>query len=97
MQHPFDYNNVNDSQKEAIKEVCDILCERGHDKLSDELKIKFSIVERKKYDIGQSKFIKKCRSIGLNPAYQGFIIENNVEYPLFAVSGDVRVLDTLID
>lgn len=94
---PFNYNNITDLQKDTIKEVCRICEERGMNDFSNELKVQFQIVEREKYDTTQNKFVQKCQENGLHISYQGFMVENNVEYPMIALTGDLRDLEKLVE
>lgn len=97
----FDYGNISDTQKAAAKEIADWLSSLGLHDVSRDLLVRFKIEENKKYDVSQSKFYKLCQEGGIYVAGQGVVIEGQgkdaIEYPLVAISGDIRQFDKFIE
>jgi hypothetical protein len=97
----FDYGSISKEQQSAAKEIATWLESLGLDQVSRELLIRFKIEENKKYDITQSKFYQVCKEAGVHVAGQGIIVEGQgtdaTEYPLVAISGDIRQLDKFIE
>ena len=97
----FDYGSINEVQQNVAKEIAGWLSSRGLTDVSRDLLVRFKIEENKKYDITQSKFYQTCKAAGIYVAGQGILVEgegaNATEYPLVAISGDIRELDKFID
>jgi hypothetical protein len=95
--HVFDYNSITDEHKKAVKEVLSILEKFGYDMVSDMIKLQFGIIQRPKYDLATSEFVKCCERANILTITQGYIIDNNVEYPVVFIQDDIRKLNDFIE
>jgi hypothetical protein len=97
----FDYGNITDEHKSAANEIAKWLESLGLSDVARDLLVRFKIEENKKYDITQSKFYRLCQEGGIFVAGQGILVEGEgkdaTEYPLVAISGDIRQFDKFID
>lgn len=97
----FDYGSINDDHKSAAIEIANWLNSLGLNDVSKELLLRFKIEENKKFDISQSTFYQLCQEAGVYVAGQGVVVEGQgkdaTEYPLVAISGDIRQLDKFIE
>jgi hypothetical protein len=97
----FDYGSIDEVQKTVAKEIAGWLDSRGLTDVSRDLLVRFKIEENKKYDLTQSKFYQVCKAAGIYISGQGILVEGEgaeaTEYPLVAISGDIRELDKFID
>ena len=83
-------DNLNDDHKEAATYVVDFLNESGQKVLAELISKRFQLKKVERYDIEKS-FIKKwCEENKLHFSIQGYIEENNKEYPSVYISGDIR-------
>ena len=92
----FDYNSVTDEHKNAVNEVLSILEQFGYDMVTDMIKVKFGIVQRPKYNLDHSEFVKCCEKANILTITQGYVVDNNVEYPVVLIQDDIRKLDDFI-
>lgn len=92
----FDYGNIKKEHIEAIEEVCKILEESNQNMISELLKVKFKIKENPKYDNSLSLFLNILKSNKINYSIQGYINENNIDFPIINISEDLRKLDKII-
>ena len=95
--HVFDYNSITDEHKKAVKEVLSILEKFGYDMVSDMIKMQFGIVQRPKYDLKDSEFVKYCEKANILTITQGYVVDNNVEYPVVFIQDDIRKLNDFIE
>lgn len=93
----YNYAGITDSDKRVVKEVCRLCEEQGYHDFSNHLKGVFQLEKRERYNPETNKFFKKCKEKNVHLNYQGYMVEDNVEYPLFAFSGDLRQLEKLLD
>jgi hypothetical protein len=94
---PFNYDNINDVHKEAAIEISKVLEELNQPMLGHLIKQKFKVVEIPKYDIATNKFLMACDAYGIFTSNQGYMIDNNVQYPIISVQTDVRNLELLYE
>ena len=92
----FDYGNIKKEHIEAVEEVCKILDESNQNMISELLKAKFKIKKNPKYDITLSLFLNILKNNKINYSIQGYINENNIDYPIINISEDIRKLDKII-
>lgn len=95
--HVFDYNSITDEHRKAVKEVLNILEKFGYDMVTDMIKIQFGITQRPKYNLQDSEFIKCCEKANIIPIIQGYLVDNNVEYPVVFIQDDIRKLNDFIE
>jgi hypothetical protein len=93
----FDYNSITDEHKRAVKEVLSVLEKFGYDMVADMIKMQFGIVARPRYDLKDSEFIKACQKANILTITQGYVIDNNVEYPVVFIQDDIRKLNEFIE
>jgi hypothetical protein len=91
----FDYGNIKKEHIEAVEEVCKILNESNQSMISELLKAKFKIKENPKYDTTLSLFLNILKNNKINYSIQGYINENNIDYPIINISEDIRKLDQI--
>ena len=94
---PFNYDNINDVHKEAALEISKMLEELNQPMLGELIKQKFKVVPIPEYDIKNSKFIMACDTYGIFVGNQGYMIEDNIQYPIMSVQTDIRNLDLLYE
>ena len=97
MNENFDYTRITEEHKQAIKEVCRVCEEKGYQDLVQHFTATFELEPRERYDVNQNKFFQKCKEKDIHLNYQGYLIENGVEYPMFGLTGDLRHLEKLLD
>jgi hypothetical protein len=96
---PFNYGNITQEHKKAIEEVIVLAENAGHPLFADLLKNKFQIIERKKFNVDDSIFIKYAKENNIYCSAQGFIDNLNPEDPMIPVIGlceDVKKLDNFV-
>lgn len=94
---PFNYDNINDVHKEAALEISKMLEELNQPMLGHLVKQKFKVEPIPEYDIKNSKFIMACDAYGIFTSNQGYMVENNVQYPIICINTDIRTLDLLYE
>lgn len=87
---PFNFDEINDDHKEAIKEVSKILKSFNQDMMAEIIEQKFNLIKKPKFDKENSEFIQKAIDFGFNPTEQGIVEENGVEYPIVNIMADIR-------
>lgn len=92
----FDYNSITDEHKKVVKEITLLLDQHGQEMLSELIKLKFGVVERPKFDLKESVFMKACKEAQIIPIIQGFLIDGGVEYPVVLIQDDIRKLDSFV-
>ena len=95
--HVFDYNSITDEHKKAVKEVLSVLEEFGYDMVIDMIKVQFGIVSRPRYDLKESEFVKCCEKANILTITQGYVVDNNIEYPVVFIQDDIRKLNEFIE
>lgn len=95
--HVFDYNSITDEHRKAVKEVLNILEKFGYDMITDMIKLQFGITQRPKYDLNESEFVKCCQKANILTVTQGYLVDNNVEYPVVLIQDDIRKLNDFIE
>ena len=101
----FDYRELNDLQKDTIKEVIDILRKSNQKELNDfaeNLKIKFKIVEIPTLDINESWLCQILKKENISVSVQGYNIENagtkdSKQYPIIAITEDIRKIEKALE
>jgi hypothetical protein len=97
----FDYGSINETHQSAAKEIAGWLASLGHQEIAEELLVRFKIVKIPTYDVSQSKFYQYAKKAGIYVAGQGTLIEGQgkdaMQFPLVAITGDIRELDKFID
>jgi hypothetical protein len=95
----FDYNSITKEQKKAVQEVIDLAKNAGHNLFAEFLKNKFQIVERKKFNIDNSIFVKYAKINNLFCSVQGYVDNLNLKEPLepiISVTDSISKFDKLI-
>jgi len=91
---PFDYGSITESQKEAVKEVINIINSTpgiSPSMLTHALEHKFEIKDLPKFDMMTTEICQKAAKIGITPQLAGWISENNERlFPVVYLSADVR-------
>jgi hypothetical protein len=98
MRPVFDYRVINDDHKAAAEEIANILEGMNQEMLAELIKHKFQVIERPKYDMKESKFVKHCADAGVYCSIQGHTLDGDgIEYPLISICEDIRKLNNLVD
>lgn len=93
----FNYGELNDNHKDAAKEILNLLQEYKDPLVVEEMiKKYFELTPKPKYDHSQSPFLKACADVGLPANLQGWVEDDGTLYPLFVMSGDIRLLDKFV-
>lgn len=96
----FDYGSINDNHKQAASEIARLLAEGGNETLSELIKFKFNVIEPKKTAPAESVFVQICQDNNIHVTVQGYVFNgvgsDAVQFPIIAISEDVRVLDQLV-
>ena len=93
----FNYGELNDNHKDAAKEILNLIQEYKDPLVVEEMiKKHFELAPKPKYDHSQSPFLAACEKINLPANIQGWVDDNGTLYPLFVLSGDIRMLDKLV-
>ena len=94
---PFDYGNIKQEHKVAAEEIAALAYQIGQPMLAELIKLKFEIVEIKKYDLEQSEFLNSIKSAGIPWSVQGAMVEgegvDKIQYPLITINQEIRTLD----
>ena len=97
----FDYGDVKPEHKQVAKELCDFLEKHNNIPpiiLSKLLKEKFSLVEKPKKKISDSKWHEYTKDgPSLGPTLQGWVNKNDILVPYVNLGADIDDLDKLID
>lgn len=97
----FDFGSINEQHQSAAKEIAGWLKSLGFNDLSEELLTRFKIQSIPTYDIENSEFYKLAKEAGIYVAGQGTLVEGQgkdaMQYPLVAISGDIRQMDKFIE
>jgi hypothetical protein len=98
---PFDFGSINKDHQSAAKEIADWLNSLGLDDISKELLSRFKINPIPTYNLEESEFYKLAKNAGIFEASQGNLVEGSgkeaMQYPLVAISGDIRQMDKFIE
>jgi hypothetical protein len=96
----FNYGSINDTHKQAASEIARLLAESGNETLSELIKFKFNIIEPKQTPPTESVFVQICQENNIHVTIQGYVSNgvgsDAVQFPIIAISEDVRVLDQLV-
>ena len=57
----------------------------------------FGIVSRPRYDLKESEFVKCCEKANILTITQGYVVDNNIEYPVVFIQDDIRKLNEFIE
>jgi hypothetical protein len=87
---PFNFDEVNEDHKDAVKEISKILKSLNQNILAEMIEQKFKLVKKPKYEKEESEFIQKAIEFGFNPTEQGITEDNGIEYPIVNIMADVR-------
>jgi hypothetical protein len=97
----FDFGSLNEDHQSAAKEISQWLKSLGHNELSEELLSRFKITQIPAYNMENSVFYKLAKEAGIYVANQGNLVEGQgkdaMQYPLVAISGDIRQMDKFIE
>lgn len=96
----FDFGSVNEQHQAAAKEISEWLRGYGMTEIADEILRRYKIDPLPSYDLEQSEFFRLAREAGIFVAGQGTLVEgegkDKMQYPLVAISGDIRKMDEFI-
>jgi hypothetical protein len=95
IKEPFNYALINDEHKLAAEEIVNLCNQLGQPMIAEVIKNKFELIDRPKYDMEQSDFVKACSEIGIYCSIQGHRIDNGVEYPMVVINEDIRTFEKL--
>lgn len=93
----FDYLNITNGEKKTILECADFVEKIGYKEVSDKIKNHFQIIEKKTYDISNSKFYKEAIENGIHLNIQGYVEDNDTKYPYVSINCDIRDLDKFLE
>lgn len=97
----YDYGNITEEDKALVKEIILLLEKENQFSTSELLKMTFGLRDIERYDIQSSPLYQICKEINLHFSKQGSVkvFENNktIEYPVIAISGDIRQLNRIIE
>jgi hypothetical protein len=93
----FDYGTINSEQKKVAEEIAQLALQMNQPMLAELIKQKFKIVDIPLYDISKTNFINKCKEINVKPSIQGYILEDNLKYPILCLNEDIRTLEKLFE
>tara|TARA_B100001250_G_scaffold302222_1_gene263938 strand:+ start:983 stop:1465 length:483 start_codon:yes stop_codon:yes gene_type:complete len=97
----FDYNNVSEDSKNAVKAVLLNLEVAG--KLTPEIeksmKVRFGIEDPEMISLNESKFYQLARNFGIHCSEEGFTtdMDNGRKIPNLRISGNVIRLDAFLE
>lgn len=97
----FDYGSIKAEHQSAALEISNMLKSLGHVDVAEEILVRFQIEKIPTYDLEESAFIQEMKEAGIYVAIQGFLKEGSgktaYQYPLVAVSGDIRTFNKMIE
>jgi hypothetical protein len=97
----FNYGDIRPDHVDAAEEIAKFLEEQGLATQAEIIRSRFKVIEIPSYDINQSIFVQYCRKFGIAFGGQGSIVEgdepNQMQYPMIAISGDIRRLDNFVE
>lgn len=93
----FNYDKVNDVHKEAAQEIVNVLKSMGADIQAELISKKFKLVEPITYKLSESHMMTMLEKHGLPVMIQGFILENDMQYQIVNVMGDIRVWNSFFE
>jgi hypothetical protein len=90
---PFNYGNITEEHKTAIREVISLCQLVGNSAFADMLKKKFELELPNRYDHEQHQFVKRCRELNIDVHVMGHLSDGSAEYPIISITEDVRKLE----
>jgi hypothetical protein len=95
MKQLLDYSNLTEDQKDVVYEIADILSTSGNDLLATFIMQKFFIEPKEEYAWDRELWDHLEKTYNIVGVKQGVSEENGIEYPIFSVTADVRVFETM--
>jgi hypothetical protein len=92
----MDWRDIRDDHKQAATEIAAFLENSNQPELANAVREKFKLVEKQKYDLSKSKFIKSLDDNAINYQIQGFVENEGILYPLILLCEDIRRFDDYI-
>ena len=86
----FNTDNLKDEHREIIKDIVDYLSENGNELLAILIGKRYKLEPTQKYDIKDTITVDFCNKSNMPYSIQGYVNENNIDYPLVTISGDIR-------
>lgn len=96
----FDYGSINEEHKKVVLEIMELAKQSGNDVFAEFIKHKFQIVEPKKYDLAESKFVEACEKHNFKYHVMGYVVDgtnpDSIHYPIVSITEDIRKLEEFI-
>jgi hypothetical protein len=86
----FNTDNLKNEHREIVKDIVDYLSENGNELLALLISKRYKLEPIEKYDISNSIVIDFCDKSNIPYSIQGYVTENNIDYPLITITGDIR-------
>lgn len=86
----MDWRDIRDDHKQAASEIASFLENSNQPELACAIREKFKLVEKEKYKLEDSKFLKSLEDNGIHYQIQGLVEDNGIQYPLILLCEDVR-------
>jgi hypothetical protein len=95
----FDYDNLNESHKEAAAEAAQLVEKFYGKDIADLIRQKFGVVEVTKYDLTESLFFKLAAQHGVTVNVVGWIDESGskVIHPIISICDDIRKIHKMLN
>ena len=91
----FNYGEIKDEHKDAADECANILQNMNHPELAELIRKQFKIIENKKFDFKDHPFVKATEQAEVFCSVQGFVSDNEIDYPIIGITEDVRKIMNL--
>ena len=95
IEEQLDYSDLNPAQIQVVKEIAKIIEESGNPILSELILQKFFVVPKKQYDYDKSFFKYLEEKYRILPVQHGVSTEGDIEYPLFNITADIRIIEKI--
>jgi hypothetical protein len=91
----FDYGNLTDDHKEAVKKCLDLAEKAGvHEQYIEIIKVKFNLSTLPTYDMANSETWKSMKADdNLSCSSGGHTQANGMNYPYISIMADIRDID----
>jgi hypothetical protein len=93
----FNYDTINETHKEAAQEIVDVLKSMGSEIQAELVSKKFKLVEPITYKLSESSMVTMLEKHGLPVMIQGFTLENDMQYQIVGVMGDIRLWNSFFE
>lgn len=92
----FDWRDIKPEHQQAAQEIADIMENMNQPMLAELIRQKFKVIPPTRYDLKQSEFVQECSKNNIGIMIQGYVDEGGIQYPLIAITEDIRRLDKFI-